>query len=294
MAEAVAETARGNDGLLRGLRALEEVGPAKGEPRDQWAQRIGGGCGWGEDRGAPLAAELTRITRVWVERQYILKNNPPRITVAHCRAVIAAWKHAFATVIAWMMPDGWLSSVGAFDNMYSAAKKSDRDHKESQDKSLLCRLDASLCYADAVRLAEECLELAAAATSAADRYKWVQQWQYLCFALIGPRAQLMLVSQDYNHTTYRSQFGSGDAYAASLFKHAAYKRQPACLSLHHLSKNDQSHAPLNLIPARVTTVCPLFATRMSFSMARRGATLPLPAGKTGSRARSPGLLWPVP
>ena len=114
--------------------------------------------------------------------------------------------------------------------MHNAAKKSDRDHKESQDKSALCRLDASLSCADAHRLAEECLELAAYAQTAAARYKWIQQWQYLCFALVGPRAQLLMVSQDYGHTTFRPAFGSGEQYSAPLFKHAAYCRQPACLA----------------------------------------------------------------
>ena len=77
--------ARGADSLSRGLRALQEVGPGEGETLEEWAHRIGDGCGWGEDRGAPLATELTRITRVWVERGYILKNDPP-VSPSHTAA----------------------------------------------------------------------------------------------------------------------------------------------------------------------------------------------------------------
>ena len=107
-------------------------------------------------------------------------NAPPRVTVSHCRCVISGWRHVFCKVVLTSMPAGWLSTVDAFSIMYKTAQKGDREHKEWQDKSALCRLDASLSYSDAHRLAEECLELADTADSAAARYKWIQQWQYLC------------------------------------------------------------------------------------------------------------------
>ena len=54
--------ARGADSLSRGLRALQEVGPGEGETLEEWAHRIGDGCGWGEDRGAPLTTEKLRAS----------------------------------------------------------------------------------------------------------------------------------------------------------------------------------------------------------------------------------------
>ena len=282
----------GDDKLRRGVRALEDVGPRPGETLKEWAARIGTGCGWLEEHSKPLRAELTRMVGVWVERGYVLKNTPPRLTYTHCREVIAAWKHTFGPVVLGTMRDGWLGDVYAFAEMKKAALKSDSEYKTSLGKSALCRLDASLSYADAHRLAEECLELAAAARTAAARSKWVQQWQYLCYALIGPRAQLMLVSQDYEHSQFRAVFGSGDGYVNPVFKHAAYRRQPACLSLHHRSKNEQSRAPLNLIPARVTTLCPLFATGL-LRLLQHGksfANLAPPGWQTG---RQEAVNWPA-
>ena len=104
----------GDDKLRRGLRALEEVGPARGETLEEWAQRIGANCGWEEWRSAPLVAELSRVTNMWTARGYIILNSPPRVTVSHCRCVISAWKHTFCKVLLTSMPDGWLSRVDAF------------------------------------------------------------------------------------------------------------------------------------------------------------------------------------
>ena len=78
----------GDDKLRRGVRALEDVGPRPGETLKEWAARIGTGCGWLEEHSKPLRAELTRMVGVWVERGYVLKNTPPRLTYTHCREVM--------------------------------------------------------------------------------------------------------------------------------------------------------------------------------------------------------------
>ena len=122
----------GDDKLRRGVRALEDVGPRPGETLKEWAARIGTGCGWLEEHSKPLRAELTRMVGVWVERGYVLKNTPPRLTYTHCREVIAAWKHTFGPVVLGTMRDGWLGDVYAFAEMKKAAKVMDKAQPETR------------------------------------------------------------------------------------------------------------------------------------------------------------------
>ena len=249
---------QGDAEFKRGLRILEQDALSVGETLEDWAKHISAGCGWSDER-SPLRAELTRLSKIWSDRGYILmpKDGRPRITPSHCRDVKSAWRRLFGSVIGVDPESGWLDRVPAFKDLVNKADAQHEAHQRAMGKSAMARWTANYSFLDAVRLAEECLhETGATALDKEPRYKFMLAHVTVAFGLLGARTQLLLVPQRYSMTSFADSFGAGDAYTNALFNWPAYKHQPPMLNLEHRPKGGTSHTPMPLIPARIFALCP--------------------------------------
>ena len=243
-----------------GLRVLKADGPSDGESFDAWVQRIGGdkhSGGWRAER-SDVHSELARLSNKWLERDFIEmpRDKEVRLIYEHCRNVVAAWRHVFSAHFDVDMPEGWCKEVRAFKDLWLAAERQ-QEHRKSESGKQMKRHMMDLKYGDAVRIADECLHSAHAASSLSARYQLVQAQQTHCHGLLGPRGQKLSTKQTYGMSFFYPEFGAGTEYASELFRYSPCECNPPAVDLEHTPKGGKARTPLVLIPGRVFPVCPI-------------------------------------